>query len=120
MPTRLPFEFDNLGEQTLKGFDQPIRAFSVQLKSGEQIPDAEAGSVIPEFGTGDVHETLQLELPDKPSIAVLPFTNMSADPEQEFLADGVARISLLNSRKFRNFSSSHVIRHLLIRGEQST
>jgi len=38
VPTRLPFEFDGLGEQTLKGFDQPIRAFVVQLKSGEQIP----------------------------------------------------------------------------------
>jgi adenylate cyclase len=90
VPTRLPFEFDSLGEKMLKGFDQPIRAFAVQLKSGEQIPDAEPGSVMPEFGTGAAHETLQLELPDKPSIAVLPFTSMSADPEQEFLADGVS------------------------------
>ena len=90
VPTRMPFEFENLGEQSLKGFEQPVRVFSVQLKSGEQIPDAESSSVISEFGTRDVYETLQLELPDKPSIAVLPFTSMSADPEQEFLADGVS------------------------------
>ena len=90
VPTRMPFEFENLGEQSLKGFEQPVRVFAVQLKSGEQIPDAESSSVISEFGTRDVYETLQLELPDKPSIAVLPFTSMSADPEQEFLADGVS------------------------------
>jgi TolB-like protein/class 3 adenylate cyclase len=90
VPTRMPFEFENLGEQSLKGFDQPVRVFAVQLRSGEQIPDAESSSVISEFETDDVYETLQLELPDKPSIAVLPFTSMSADPEQEFLADGVS------------------------------
>ncbi len=90
VPTRMPFEFENLGEQSLKGFDQPVRAFAVQLKSGEQIPDLESSVVIPEFGMVNTGERPPLELPDKPSIAVLPFTSMSADPEQEFLADGVS------------------------------
>ncbi len=82
VPTRMPFEFENLGEQSLKGFNLPVRAFAVQLKSGERIPDLESSVVIPEFGTVNAEERPPLELPDKPSIAVLPFTNMSADPEQ--------------------------------------
>jgi len=90
VPTRMPFEFENLGEQSLKGFDLPVRAFAVQLKSGEQIPDLESSVLIPEFGTVNAEERPPLELPDKPSIAVLPFTNMSADPEQEYFADGVS------------------------------
>jgi adenylate cyclase len=90
VPTRMPFEFEYLGEQSLKGFDQPVRAFAVQLKSGEQIPDLESSVVIPEFGTVNAEERPPLELPDKPSVAVLPFTNMSADPEQEYLADGIS------------------------------
>ena len=90
VPTRFPFEFDSLGEQMLKGFDQPIRAFAVQLKRGEQIPDSESSAVIPEFGTSDAHERPPLALPDKPSIAVLPFTNMSNEPEQDYFADGIA------------------------------
>jgi len=39
VPTRLPFQFESLGEQVLKGFDQPVRAFVVDLKSGESLPE---------------------------------------------------------------------------------
>ncbi len=42
VPTRLPFEFESLGEQVLKGFDQPVRAFVVHLKSGEALPEPTA------------------------------------------------------------------------------
>ena len=46
--------------------------------------------MIPGFGTSDAHERPPLALPDKPSIAVLPFTNMSNEPEQDYFADGIA------------------------------
>ncbi len=42
VPTRLPFEFESLGEQVLKGFEQPVRAFVVNLKSGEPLPEPTA------------------------------------------------------------------------------
>ena len=90
VPVRLPFEFGSLGEQSLKGFDQPTRAFVVKLKSGEHVPDSESNAVTPEIGADTAYERAPLELPDKPSIAVLPFTNMSAESEQEYLADGIS------------------------------
>jgi adenylate cyclase len=103
VPIRMPFEFEGLGEKMVKGFDHPVRAFSVKLKSGECLPtpNAEAASrtVEPENSyvalkfPPESYEALlgeQLKLPDKPSIAVLPFQNMSGDPEQEFFADGMS------------------------------
>ena len=91
MPTRLPFEFESLGEQSLKGFEKPTRAFGVTLKLGELVPSPESPSVsTPEPDpTGDEGEQPSLEIPEEPSIAVLPFTNMSGDSEQEFFADGL-------------------------------
>ncbi len=103
VPARMPYDFENLGEQVLKGFDQPVRAFYVRLKSGEElpIPDDHSESqstghnspLLPAKLSRNSYEALtgeRLELPDKPSIAVLPFQNMSGDPEQEFFADGMS------------------------------
>ena len=80
VPKRLPFEYESLGEQQVKGFDDPVKVFAVRPKSGDALPDSKEGAV-PESPVPD--------LPEKPSIAILPFTNMSDDPEQEFLCDGI-------------------------------
>jgi adenylate cyclase len=75
MPKRLPFDYQNLGEQELKGFAEPVKVFAVTQQSLSKMPVEQ--------------KTEALDLVDKPSIAVLPLTNMSGDPEQEFFADGM-------------------------------
>jgi adenylate cyclase len=84
IPARMPFEFKNLGEKLLKGFDQPVRAYSAKLRHGEELPAPEANE------TTQAIESRNPQVPDRPSIAVLPFENMSGDPEQEFFADGIS------------------------------
>jgi len=83
VPGRMPFTFDNLGEQNLKGFEQPVRAFAVTLEAGKVIPAPEVRTAQPNVAVESRPNA------NKPSIAVLPFNNMSNDPEQEYFADGI-------------------------------
>ena len=84
---RLPTAFDDLGEHTVKNIAHPVRAFRVRVDGA-----AASAGVAP-----------SLALPDKPSIAVLPFNNLSGDPEQEFFADGVVEAITATLSRIRSF-----------------
>ena len=73
--TKLPIAFTDLGEQQVKNIAQPLHVFRIAASGAAPPEEAPAAAPL---------------LPDKPSIAVLPFANMSGDPEQEFFSDGIS------------------------------
>jgi len=117
---RMPFDLENLGDRLLKGFDDPVRVYRVDLIPDHAIPvpplDKQQKSLsrtqkilaamfvtvlliaggaaywvnsqTPQEEPADI-ERMAYPLPDKPSLAVLPFNNLSNDADQEFFADGI-------------------------------
>ena len=86
---KLDFSFDDRGEQQVKNIARPVRVYVV--RPGERT----VGSSI---ATGEAPS-----LPEKPSIAVLPFQNLSGDPEQEYFADGVIEEIITSLSRNRAF-----------------
>jgi adenylate cyclase len=77
---KIDIAFDDIGEQSLKNIAEPMRAWHIRL-AGEAAPAIRSSS--------SAIQVQDLALPDKPSIVVLPFDNMSAEAGQDYLADGI-------------------------------
>ena len=82
---RLDIAFDDEGEQQLKNIERPVRVYRVQLGGAAMTARA------------------ALPIPDKPSIAVLPFDSLSADPDQAYLADGIVEAITAELSRIRSF-----------------
>jgi adenylate cyclase len=82
------FAFDDLGEKSLKNIDRPVRLYAVRSAS----PSAAIASPQAEL----------VAITDRPSIAVLPFQNMSGDPEQEYFADGMVEDIITALSRFKS------------------
>jgi adenylate cyclase len=88
---KTPFAFDDLGERSLKNIQRPVRLYAARSVSRS----------IPLNDKPGLEESEPLPLPDKPSIAVLPFQNMSGDPEQEYFADGMVEEIITALSRFK-------------------
>jgi len=133
LPRHMPFELDDLGEQAIKGFDDPVHVYRVSITSGQSIPPPEltgktgsssgkrqvvASAVIAlvlasglfyffmprDTGTEEAQVDVAVPLADKPSIAVLPFNNMSDDPNSDYFSDGISEDIITDLSQLKNLA----------------
>ncbi len=90
---RLKAVMHDVGDLALKNIERPVRAFRVEWNAADWQAPVTAAATPPDA---------PLTLPEKPSIAVLPFQNMSGDPEQEYFADGMVEDIITALSRFKS------------------
>jgi adenylate cyclase len=86
--SKLPLEFECMGEQQVKNIAEPIMAYRATIQGKASTAGAQ-------------HEQPPTSLSEKPSIAVLPFVNMSGNPDQEYFSDGITEDLITGLSRFR-------------------
>jgi adenylate cyclase len=98
---RLKATFTDLGSLVLKNIERPVQAFQVRWDTADWKPSL-LMTTAPTIGTDPTNVGMP-SLLDKPSVAILPFANMSGDPEQEYFADGITEDIITALSKWRWF-----------------
>ena len=91
---KLGFRFEDMGEQTVKNIARPIAVHRIKLSENAGPALVESTTSVPKPALAGSH---------RPSLAVLPFVNMSGDPEQEYFADGISEDIITGVSKLRWF-----------------
>jgi adenylate cyclase len=151
LPDRLPIDSENLGKQDLKGFEKSVRVYAVSLQTNTEIPPSELQQVVTQkrrpliFGSAAILvaivvslvwlkpwqpdvalasvERMAFPLPEKPSIVVLPFNNLSGDPEHEVFVDGLSGDIITDLIRYPGFfviahHSSFAYKNKLVKTQQ--
>ncbi len=92
---KVALDFADLGERQVKNIDQPVQVYRIALDGGVDANEA---------ATTSTQSAVLPKLTDKPSIAVLPFNNMSGDPEQDYFSDGITEDIITALSRFKDLS----------------